>query len=319
MKSKMIENQTDKTQKERNLSIDILKLILSFLVVGMHGSIFSDFSPFLSYIFVHGLARIAVPIFLIISGFYFFEIQTKKQFQKWIKRLFLLYLIWMVVYFKFWFSLNYKITLENLIFGYWHLWYLIGAVEAFVLLWCIRNLKFQYLLFIAILCAFSGLFLQYNRNYNFTEIFNPLYKFESAYRNGLFLCFPFVVTGYFINKYKITKRYKNWTVLLLASVFLLIVEACFNYTHGKKGFDILFSLYFLCPLLFLYTSNLKYYSKRKTLSMYSTGIYLTHIFVLRFLKFTVLSRTPAVIATILLSTLLTYFLVKIQQRFKYIL
>jgi hypothetical protein len=298
-KELLIGEQTEKLPRERNLSIDILKLILSVGVVGLHGNIFSDFSPLLSYLFVNGLTRVAVPTFLIISGFYFFEIQAKEQFLKWIKRLFLLYLIWMFIYFKFWFNSNYIITLT---FGYWHLWYLIGAVEAFIFLWCIRNLKFKYLLIITILCALSGLFLQYNINYNFTEIRKLIY----FYRNGLLLCFPFIMVDYFINKYNIMNRYKKWTIQsLLAGIFLLIAEAYFNYKYGRKGFDILFSLYFLCPILFLYASNIKHYSKNKTISMYSTGIYLTHGFVLICIrKLNVLTDTPTVIVTILLSILL---------------
>ncbi|MDR1757639.1 MAG: acyltransferase [Bacteroidales bacterium] len=317
---------TNPVSKERNLSIDILKLFLSFAVVGLHGNIFQDFSPFLSYLFVNGLARIAVPVFLIISGFYFFEIKSRKQFLNWIKRLMILYLLWMLIYGVFWIEPKRGVIIR-LIIGYFHLWFLIGAVEAFILLWFLRNIKTRNLLIITILCALSGLLLQYNHRYHFTEIFNLLYNFVSnaSYRNGLFFCFPFIVIGYLINKYKIIDKWKNIKIAFISSLILLTVESCLNYKYSGFFFDILFSLYLICPLLFICVSSIKCYSKNKSLSYYSTGIYLVHFFVQRILssnhitKYIALSETPKVVLTILLSALITYFLIIARKKFKYIL
>jgi fucose 4-O-acetylase-like acetyltransferase len=316
---------TNPVSKERNLSIDILKLFLSFAVVGLHGNIFRDFSPFLSYLFVNGLARIAVPVFLIISGFYFFEIKSQKQFLNWMKRLMILYLLWMLIYGVFWIRPNCNVII-TLIIGYHHLWYLIGALQAFILLWFLRNIKTRNLLIMTILCALTGLFLQYNANYRFTEIFNPLHRYGLiVYRNGLLFCFPVIVIGYLINKYKIIDKWKNIKIALILSLILLIVESCINYYKCSDKNDILLSLYIVCPLLFIYVSNIRYYSQNKSVSYYSTGIYLVHPFVLKILssnyitKYIVLTVTPKVVLTILLSALITYFLIIVRKKFKYIL
>jgi hypothetical protein len=150
-----------------------------------------------------------------------------------------------------------------------------------------------------------------------------LYKFEPhTYRNGLFFCFPYIMIGSFINKYSVYTKRCNWLLLLGWGVCLLLIEIFINYKYSEKGYDILLSLYFLCPVLFIYILNKKKYSIHKTLALYSTGVYLTHMFVLRvFSKFGLLSNIPSVIVivTFLISTLMTFFLIRIKEKFKYIL
>jgi hypothetical protein len=326
MNDKFIATQTNNpASKERNLSIDILKLLLSFSVVGLHGAVFSDFSPFLSHLFVNGLARIAVPVFLIISGFYFFEIRTTKQFINWIKRLLFLYIIWMTIYAFFWLRLSRFEIILDLLLGYRHLWYLIGAVQAFILLWFLRNVNSKTLIIIAALCAIFGLVIQYNALYSF--IYNPADELGiSLQRSGLAVCFPFAVIGYLINKYNFINIKKNVKVALAGSIILLMLESSLNYKYSYLGMDLLISLYVVCPLLFIYVSNKKYYSNNKSLAHYSTGIYLVHMFVLMMIWILEdkhilckLGSTPIVIITILLSVAITYFLIILRKKIKYIL
>ena len=63
---------------ERNLSIDILKVILAIAVVFLHTRIFYDLSTLLGHVFVQGIFRLAVPIFLVITGYYFFYQMERK-------------------------------------------------------------------------------------------------------------------------------------------------------------------------------------------------------------------------------------------------
>jgi len=197
MNDTVIAKPANPASKERNLSIDILKLLLALTIVCAHCGLFKTFPPLICFLVLNGFSRIIVPVFLLISGFYFYKVQSQKQFITWIKRLFILYILWTLIYTPLWIRPNFKFIID-IIDGYNHLWYLIGAVEAIIILWFLRNLKIQNLLIITILCALSGLFLQYNYNYRFTEIFNLLYNFvnNASYRNGLFFCFPFIVIGY---------------------------------------------------------------------------------------------------------------------------
>lgn len=314
---------------KRNLSIDILKIALAFLIVGLHGRIFKDFSIFLAYFFQNGISRAGVPLFLIISGYYFYSIKTKEQFANWVKRLLYLYLIWMGIYLILWRDFSVQNILFRTIFGYYHLWYLINALYGFLFAWAIRNFKLKTQLVLIALCVIIGLSLQYIFNYGLVAYkipFLPEPEYVNIFRNGLFFCFPFIMTGYLINKFAWHTKKVNWLLLIAVGFSVLTCEVVFNYNHGKKLFDLLLGLYIFCPALFVYVLNLKFYGESKTIALYSSGIYLVHILVLNILAKIVktvstsaLSETPTTIITFLLAMLATYFLIRIQKKFKYIL
>lgn len=314
---------------KRNLSIDILKIALAFLIVGIHARIFKDVNVFLAYFFSNGVSRTGVPLFLMISGFYFYSIKSKEQFVTWIKRLLFLYLIWMVAYVTLWRDFSIKNIFFRTVFGYYHLWYLINALYGFLIVWAVRNLKLKTQVLLIALCAIIGLSLQYIVNYNLIAYKVPLLpesEYVNIYRNGLFFCFPFIMTGYLINKFSWHTKKVNWLLLVAAGLLVLACEAVFNFNHGKKTFDLLSGLYIFCPALFIYVMNIQFYGESKTIALYSSGVYLTHILVLNIIaKITktistsALSETPTTIIAFLLSMLATYFLIRIQKKFKYIL
>ena len=72
----------------RNLSIDVLKIILAIFVVFLHMNFLKETYPLMSFLLVNGIFRIAVPVFLVITGFYFFHIDTTKNFKNGCSELF---------------------------------------------------------------------------------------------------------------------------------------------------------------------------------------------------------------------------------------
>ncbi|MDR0833159.1 MAG: acyltransferase family protein [Candidatus Symbiothrix sp.] len=312
---------------KRNLSVDILKLVMSFLIVGIHGGFLREYH--LNYPFSSGIARIGVPVFLIISGFYFYEIKSQAKFVNWVKRLFYLYIIWTMIYSILWIPdlHSYKELMKIMFYGSFHLWYLVNALYAFIFIWIIRNLKFSKQLILVIFCTILGLLLQYGDSYNLmalSERFLRSDQYFLLYRNGLFFCFPFIMIGYFINQFSLYTRKVNWLLLLTLSFFLMAFEVVFNYffTHREGGFELLVSLYAICPILFIYTLNKPMYSTNKTVALYATGVYLTHGFLVSVCEnMGLLSNMPSVktIAVFIVSMLITYILVGINKKFKYIL
>lgn len=61
----------------RNISLDILKIALAFMVVGLHAGFLSSVTSIGYYLTVNGVFGIAVPIFLLIGGFYFYTAVSK--------------------------------------------------------------------------------------------------------------------------------------------------------------------------------------------------------------------------------------------------
>ncbi len=54
---------------QRNLYVDVLKLVMAFLIVALHGQMFYEVNDLVYYIFHEGVTRLGVPVFLLISGF----------------------------------------------------------------------------------------------------------------------------------------------------------------------------------------------------------------------------------------------------------
>lgn len=69
---------------ERNISVDILKLVLSFMVVGLHTNFLRDLSFPVGYVLKNGFFRMAVPLFFIINGYYFYNIFTENKKLFWV-------------------------------------------------------------------------------------------------------------------------------------------------------------------------------------------------------------------------------------------
>ncbi len=78
----------------RNLGIDILRLICAFLVVFIHYPFQSGIGNDLS-----AICRIAVPIFFIITGFYYIDTEKKKPNNLIIKTIKIVFIIKFCLYF----------------------------------------------------------------------------------------------------------------------------------------------------------------------------------------------------------------------------
>lgn len=266
----------------RNLSIDVLKIILAFFVVFLHMNFLKETYPALSYILVNGLFRIAVPVFLVITGFYFFHIDNKVKLKKWLFRTFLLYAIWMLIYISYWKD-NEQIWL-TIIFGYHHLWYLIGTFFSGIILYFLRNQNSKLLIALALGFFLLGYGVQVLGNLHYFENENDsVLNMYLLYRNFLFVCFPFLTIGFLINKHKVDlSEYKNSSLLVILSVLCVVAEAFFNYKNiSSESTDILFSLIFASPLLFLYCQKIYVKTTSKILASFSTAIYVVHPLIMK--------------------------------------
>ncbi|WP_124073760.1 acyltransferase family protein [Klebsiella quasipneumoniae] len=86
----------------RNISIDLLKVLLSFFVMFIHLKLLNTYQPEISYFLVNGIFRVAVPTFLVINGYFLFPVIGTEKFRTQIKKLLILYVTWMIIYAKFW-------------------------------------------------------------------------------------------------------------------------------------------------------------------------------------------------------------------------
>lgn len=309
---------------ERNISLDILKIVLAFFIIALHGKLFSDTDPELSFYTVNGIFRIGVPVFLIITGFYFYHV---KNLGSWLKRVFILYAIWMFVYSIFYFESPTSIPalakdIFFLIFGYHHLWYLAGTLLGGIVLYAARNLSTKIQLFSALGFFFFGVALQYIGNMHFfIGVVDKLLNFYPVHRNFLTVCYPFLMIGFLINKEGLIDKVSNTRYFVPIAIAILYIEVFINFHFISKSepLDGMFSLILICPLLFILFSKIKIKGSVKTIALFSTALYLIHPLFQNILIPYHVSTIISFGITVVLSLIASYILVMLNKRFNYLL
>ena len=186
-------------RKTANINgIDLVKFICSLLVAAIHIYPFRDFPPEggtpLNFFLQSYLARVAVPFFFICTGFFLFgkaglTPPRGKSVLHTCLRLLWMYLIWRLL-----FPASYR-----------HLWYLTAAAAASALVYLCAKLgmKLPQLCILALALYLIGVsgdaYRGLTRPLEHTALLGPLirgYREVFRYtRNGLFMGFPFVLTG----------------------------------------------------------------------------------------------------------------------------
>lgn len=315
----------------RSLSVDILKIILACLVVGIHSGFLQDVSTLARYLTAGGVFRIAVPIFFVINGFYFFSV-PQERIALWFKRVILLYLFWTLFYIGYWFRMEtvnlFEIArvVKTILVGHEHLWYLPAMIGAAWVLLQLKNLSTQRLLAAALFLFAIGLSIQYLGNYHvfsdsrIDKAMNVLW----LYRNFLFFAFPFFAFGYLLRRTELYKKISMpaVAVMVLGAFLLLLIEIyCdFRFQPTLEGFDIFLFLILVCPLVFMIALKLDIPGDSKTLALYSTGIYFIHPLFISIITARVdLGGTLLTFVVIGLSAAASWLLIKINSRVKFIL
>lgn len=268
---------------KRNISLDILKVIMSIFVVLLHLKFMSAYSQNISDFFVNGLFRVAVPVFLIINGYFLNSTFKKNTFTKTLMSLLKIYFLWMLIYSYFWLrQFNGADLLITVFFGYHILWYFPGLIFSSIILYLIRNKNSITIAIISTLCYLIGYTMQIilYKGVLLGDSNDQLLKII-MYRNFLFDCLPLISTGYLISRGGLANKVKNTPILLVCGVLLLILETTLNdkYFGASYQSDIMISTPLLSMTLFIIALNLIIKSKleSKKISQFATSVFLVHV------------------------------------------
>ncbi|SOC57463.1 Surface polysaccharide O-acyltransferase, integral membrane enzyme [Chromohalobacter canadensis] len=273
---------------QRNMSLDVLKLILAIIVVISHGQVLVGYSDLGYQLTVQGGFRIVVPIFMMVSGYFFISVIRSKSLTLWLKKVVPMYLFWMLVYAYFWLDASavtpYEILrlLRVAVMGYYHLWFLSALIGAAILLYTLRNLPLKALLVMALGLYGMGMFFIYAGHYHLfvgTPL-DVLFNEKWFYRNFLFFGFPFFCTGYLLRRWEGLRQWDRRYYMLwsMGGMLLLMGESYLNYLgfDGPRGFDMYVSLLVVCPGLFLWVSSMQLPGDSTSLAYYATALYFIH-------------------------------------------
>lgn len=247
---------------ERNITLDYFKLFLSILVVTIHLPIVITDSQFIMGGFILTINKIAVPCFFILNGFFLSEkIKNNISILKYLKKLLILILTWNLIYIYYvpMPLLNISQKIAILFLGSFHLWYLSALFGAIIVLYVLVkkfSIGWKTLLTLSFIFLALGYYIEFiNFSKDKMSFFDPY-----LYRNFIFFGFPFVSIGYLLSKYKEALSLFHVKYIIIISLFLIFLffGEVILLKNKELFFDFYLSLFFLCPILFLFVSK---YSK----------------------------------------------------------
>ena len=227
-------------------SIDVLKYILSVLIIAYHTSIFTDIDYNVSRI-IRLFTNTATGSFFVISGYLlgirsFSNTEQAERLSvalKSAKRLILLWAVWELIYTPFILyktrtgaSLSEILVSDYLLGSYAHLWYLKASAIAVIMVWVAKKAGFSNRLLAALACL---LYL--------VGAYMLSIEHNTAYRNGFFFSFPYYILGMLIaEKQDLISRLPVGKLLACcaAAIAAYIAENCFIWT-GQSSFTMPFA------------------------------------------------------------------------------
>lgn len=292
----------------RNITIHIVKLVAVVLVVGIHvTNPLEEFGEYLNNFFQQGIARIAVPFFFAVSGYYLYANISSKgpyYFKKYVKRIILIAAVWGLVYMICYVPDKIVLDQQNWIkvikiiwtylFGYYHLWYLTALViGAFGICYVATHRLLNSNLFL-ILCGTLYLIGCFFNVYD-VYVENDLFlKIESGItlllgnpgRNGLFYGFPMMILGALIFKHTQSVSMRRMQIGLIVSSLILLAEMVLA-TNIKQTIDmyVFMPLFLFFLVSYLMTDPLKTTLANSSCFLITTdislGVYLIHLLIIK--------------------------------------
>jgi len=289
-------------------SIDRFRIIAAIIIVGIHTYPMASVSEVANFYFVHVLGRVAVPFFLMVTGYFLLSrylVHHKRDtgpLINFVKKTGIIYALATLLYLPL--SIyaghytNYAgmsllvVIVRNIVFDgtFYHLWYLPAVIIGVLIVYALgRGFSLRLVFAIAVLLYFIGLF---GDNY-FGVIYGVLpirnayevgFRVFSFTRNGLFYAPIFLVIGAAMAKQKnrVVTKHEN-RVRGLRCVVGLVVSLAFlmfeGYVLRRGDFSRHSSMYIaLLPTMFFLFSFLLLLGGKAAVGLrsISMGIFILH-------------------------------------------
>ena len=317
--------------KNRNMSLDVLKIIASYVVVFIH----FKFSGLTGDI-VDALARFAVPVFFMVSGYFAYSNSTEKIISK-MKNIIKIYFWGAVIYICFygiltlydigikgamWYGISYfnpvivvKFIVFNVPRSSEHLWFLVALIYVYGLHYFIAKWKIKESIYLWIGVVLLAIHLLLGVGLSSIGIVIPI----CVIRNFLLVGYPFYCIGMLIRKNEdlIHKKFTYRRAMIL--ILIGVIETVISY-FICGGNELYIGSVLVAVALFiisLKTKDIRINEKVIKLSQTSTGIYLIHIMVGYSLERIVTADMPMVKNVFpILVCIISTFVVLLKEKIK---
>ncbi|AFS77583.1 serine-type alanine/serine racemase [Gottschalkia acidurici 9a] len=273
--------------------LDSFRIVAALMVVAIHTSPFTSLDTTADFIFTYVISRIAVPFFLMITGYFSLNkcLQDRETLLKFLIKNSKIYLMAIILYIplniyaKHFVQGNLPVDIiKAIIFDgtFYHLWYFPAVITGVLIVYFFRkkfNLKTTFT--ITLLLYLIGLFgdsyygLISNNPY-IAKFYDGIFSVSSYTRNGIFYAPIFLVMGEIIalRDSKISKP--KYLTCFFTSLLLMVLEGLILYKfqiqrHNSMYLLLLPCMFFLFQLLVKYKGNTS-----KSIRSITLWIYLIH-------------------------------------------
>lgn len=252
--------------------LDWFRMVSAVLVIAIHTSPLESFHELPDFILTRIIARVAVPFFLMVSGFFLlpdlrWDDYSQKRLKRQLWKLAILYLVSTIIYlplmiYNDYFGSDFTIlsfVKDILADGtFYHLWYLPAAILGLALTgWLLRHLDDKLVFGISVGLYVIGLLG--DSYYGLLEqapgmqaVYAVLFRFFDYTRNGLFYVPIFLMLGYGMGKAAgqgkgLSRRQAAAGILISGS--LMLAEGLCLHQAGWQRHD---SMYVMLPLVMVF-------------------------------------------------------------------
>lgn len=242
-------------------AFDVMKLIAALLVVMIHTSPLDSFSKTGDFFVTRIMARIAVPFFFMVSGFFLLAEWKQEKVIQFLKKTLYIYIVAIVLYFPIgWYTGKFE-GLSLLEWGrllvfdgtFYHLWYLPASILGVSLLVVGRKwVSFGGLGVMSFVLYVIGTFG--DSYYGISEqipalntMYKILFQIATYTRNGVFFAPMFLWLGAYVGK-KRTSKIKYMWIGLSVSFLCMTAEAFVLRTYQIPRHDSMY--FFLLPTMY---------------------------------------------------------------------
>lgn len=281
------------TEKKSYAGIDYFRLIAALLVVAIHTSPVASFNETGDFILTRILARVAVPFFLMTSGFFLVSRYTynAEKLGAFVKKTAIIYGAAILIYipiniYNRYFKMDNLLPnmIKDIVFDgtLYHLWYLPASIIGALIAWClVKKLNYQKALIVAFVLYLIGLFG--DSYYGIAErvsclnsLYSLIFQVTDYTRNGIFFAPIFFIIGGFIADYPPQIAYRKCICGFVISFGLMFAEAFALNHFNLQRHDSMY-LFLLPCMYFLFNSILYFKGKRRAkLRTIALIVYIIH-------------------------------------------
>ncbi|WP_019120933.1 serine racemase VanT catalytic subunit [Brevibacillus massiliensis] len=285
--------------KHNYIGLDRFKIIAALLVIAVHTGPLTSYSEYADFLLTGILARLAVPFFFFVSGFFFFQKltgehgQDRKALRRFASRIGWLYLFSIALYLPLnWYAGHFadaslSSLFKDLVFNgtFYHLWYLPALILGmYITYFLYGRMPSALLLAVTGFLYLIGLlgdsyFGLAEQNALLHSVYTSMFTLFDYTRNGLFFAPVFLALGAWTARASEQKIPAGVSAICFAlSLGMMFIEGMMLHAlhlprHDSMYVFLIPAVYFLCQLLLLPQGE---GSRGRYLRQVSTWIYLLH-------------------------------------------